>query len=103
MSERQNPPTSGAIAPAAVPSQQLAKKADSGGGQGTMPEVEHRAVPVADLFASADDGLRQIRAARDGGRRDEAIRLLTRWHAQYPQRTIPDDLADLLPASRAPE
>ena len=102
--DRQDMAASGAIAPAAAPPlPQLAKKADSGGGQGAIPEVEHRAVPVVELFTSADDGLRQIRAARDGGRRDEAIRLLTRWHVQYPQRTIPDDLADLLPASRVPE
>ena len=101
--DRQDMAASGAIAPAAVPPPQLAKKADSGGGQGTMPEVEHRAAPVVELFTSADDGLRQIRAARDGGRRDEAIRLLTRWHTQYPQRTIPADLVDLLPASRVLE
>ena len=101
MPDRQNALDSAGGAPAAAPPP-LAKKAEAN-GERAMPKAEHRADVAVEPFVSPEDGLRQIRAARDAGRRDEAVRLLTRWSAQYPQRTLPDDLVDLLPATRGPE
>ena len=100
MPDRQNAVESAGVAPAATPLPPLAKKAD---GERAMPKAEHRADVAVEPFVSPEDGLRQIRAARDAGRRDEAVRLLTRWRAQYPQHTLPDDLVDLLPTIRGSE
>ena len=102
MPDRQNAVESAGVAPAAAPLPQLAKKAETD-GERAMPKAEHRADVAVEPFVSPEDGLRQIRAARDAGRRDEAVRLLTRWSAQYPQHTLPDDLVDLLPTIRGSE
>ena len=102
VADRQNAAPSGAGATAAAPPlPQPAKKAEAQGGLRVMPEAERRDEVASARFATPEEGLRQIRAARDSGRRDEAVRLLARWHAQYAQRAIPDDLVDLLPAAAA--